>query len=60
MQETSMIDIKQLLINLGGFLFMIAMCQKNLGTIKGRGFKGEGHSKNRIFFVITNKKFILS
>ena len=38
MQETSMIDVKQLLINLGGFLFMIAMCQKNLGT-KGRGFK---------------------
>ena len=23
-------------------------------------FKGEGHSKERIFFVITNKKFILS
>ena len=22
--------------------------------------KGEGHSRNRIFFVITNKKFILS
>jgi len=22
--------------------------------------KGEGHSKKRIFFVITNKKFILS
>ena len=23
-------------------------------------FKGEGHSKKHIFFVITNKKFILS
>jgi len=29
MQETSMIDIKQLLIKLRGFLFMTAMCQEN-------------------------------
>ena len=29
MQETSMIDIKQMLIKLGGFPFMIAMCQEN-------------------------------
>ena len=26
----------------------------------GNNLKGEGHSKKRIFFVITNKKFMLS
>ena len=50
---------------------MLSQTERKSGSLKGRQLiyryskntikiKGEGHSKKRIFFVITNKKFILS
>ena len=41
-------------------LMLLIIFDPGTPNVLADDFKGEGHSRNRIFFFIANKKFILS